>query len=69
MKWLRRMFQFDGLIARYRRANPVSTDDWRQGGLRPSYRGMVVGLAWNDLCGDAWALRQPHNPFNRRHTD
>lgn len=69
--WWRRgdRFSFYGLTAQYRRAHPVSKEVWSEGSLRPGHRSVVVGAAWNDLCGDAWELRQPHNPFNRPPSD
>lgn len=62
-------FSFDGLISRYRRENPMDDALWRGQSLRPGMRATVVGAAWRDLCGDAWALREPRNPFNRPPSD
>jgi hypothetical protein len=61
-------FLFPGLMARYRHSNPA-WDGASQGLDRPGYRTFIVGEAWHDLCGDAWDLRRPRNPFNRPQND
>jgi hypothetical protein len=68
--WWRRgqEFSFTGLMARYRHSNPA-WDGASRGLRRPGYRSFVIGQAWNDLCGDAWDLRKPRNPFNRPQSD
>jgi hypothetical protein len=58
-------FTFDRLMRRYLAANPVSKAAWSEGTLRPGHRSIVVGEAWHELCGDAWEMHEPHNPFNR----
>jgi hypothetical protein len=58
-------FTFSGLTDRYLATNPVSATAWSAGTLRPGLRGLVVAEAWNELCGEAWELREPRNPFNR----
>ena len=65
--WWRRSekFTYSGLMHRYLTTNPVSKAEWSAGTLRPDYRSFVVGEAWHELCGEAWTLREPHNPFNR----
>jgi hypothetical protein len=58
-------FSRGGMISRYRHTYPMSKRVWRQENLRPGLRYVVVDRAWQYLCGDAYAMRKPHNPFNR----
>jgi hypothetical protein len=68
--WWRRGPEFtSGVAPRYRRANPVWPGAQALGLRRSADRTVVVYQAWNNLCGDAWDLRRPRNPFNKPQSD